>query len=233
MRMQARAAAGFYQSDAGLRPYRFRHLIPGNATLLISAPGYQEVSLPLRLRRGANRLNAPIDMIGLGIPDLAKFFIFEKLDAGNIVGELRPVNTSGAAVVNHPCMDLWIGCRVSVQMRNGAPVREETKAGSERGEELFRGEVPWKWDPAPEKQFRYSVRIPGARMREDPSLFRVIDYLIVVPDPLKITRAELGDLMSRVYALADVSRIAAALDAERGRVRYFIDVSWNVKAREE
>ncbi|MGO9309330.1 MAG: hypothetical protein ACLQDL_09950 [Spirochaetia bacterium] len=228
--LQNRIIVGFFQSDAGLRPYEFTQLAPGQTTLEVAAPGYQEVRLPLTLRRGANRINEPITMVGLGIPDLAKFFVFESWDAGDLVAELRPVGTKGTALVNHPCMDLWIGCRVSVQVKDGVPVREETPSGSSRGKELFRGEVPWKWDPAPEKQFRYNARIPGAALQTDPSPYRVIDYLVVEPDPLKITRKQLGDLMAQVYSLRDPARIGAALDGEGDRLRYFIDTSWNVKA---
>ena len=233
MQVQDRARVGFFQSDAGLRLYRFTHLTPGATALEISAPGYQAVSLLLTLRRGANTLTTPITMVGLGIPDLARFFIFEKIDAGDIAGELRPAGSTGAAIINHPCMDLWVGCRVSVQVKDGAPALEEADTGAARGRELFRGEIPWTWDPAPEKQFRYSVRIPGARLQKDPSPYRVIDYVIVEPDPLKITRAELGVLMLRVFASSDPARMTAALDAENGRLRYFIDTSWNLKARQE
>jgi hypothetical protein len=130
-------------------------------------------------------------------------------------------------------MDLWIGCRVSVQMKGGVPAREQSDEGGERGEELFRGQVSWTWDPAPETQFRYSARIPLAKVREHPSAYRVIDYLIVEPNPLAITRDELADLMTRVYAMDDPAAVAAALDAEKGRLRWFLDTSWNVKAREQ
>ena len=233
LRLQDRAMNAFFQSDTGLRLYRFRHLTPGTATLRISAPSYTDVSIPLTLRRGANRLDTPIDMKGLGIAGLAGFLVFEKMEERDIVGELRPVGATGAAIINHPCMDLWVGCRVSVEVKGGMPVLEETDAGPARGRELFRGQVPWTWDPAPETQFRYSVRIPGARMQEDPSPYRVIDYLIVEPDPRKITRAELSELMARVYAIGDPARAAAALDAEKDRLRYFTDTSWNVKARQK
>jgi hypothetical protein len=46
-------------------------------------------------------------------------------------------------------------------------------------------------------------------------------------------RAEMEQLMSRIYAMDDPTAVAAALDAEKGRLRYFIDTSWNVKARQE
>jgi hypothetical protein len=118
-------------------------------------------------------------------------------------------------------------------VKGGVPVLQETEADPARGRELFRGQVPWTWDPAPETQFRYSIRIPVASVREDPSPYRVIDYLIVEPDPLKISSAEISDLMTRVYAIADPAALAAALDAEKGRLRYFTDTTWNVKARQE
>jgi hypothetical protein len=233
MKLQGRAIIGYYQSDAGPITCRFTHLRPGKATLEIVADSYQSARVPVTLKRGANRLGKPIDMIGLTIPDLTRFYIFESREGGDIRAEIRPVNSHGTAVLNHPCMDLWIGCRISVQMKNGVPVREETEEGSARGEELFRGQIPWTWDPAPETQFRYSARIPAAKIRAHPSAYRAIDYLIVMPDPLAITRAELEQLMARVYALDDPAAVSAALDAEKGRLRYFIDTSWNVKAREE
>ena len=172
-------------------------------------------------------------MIGLAIPDLTKFYIFEGREAGDIVAEIRPVNSAGTAVLNHPCMDLWMGCRISVQMKDGVPAREDAETGSSRGSELYRGRISWKWDPAPETQFRYSARIPGAQIKDDPSAYRVIDYLIVVPDPLAISSAELEKLLARVFAMNDPRDVAAALDAEKGRLRYFLDTTWNMKARQE
>jgi len=233
IRLQGRMIVGYYQSDAAPAAYRFTHLVPGKATLEIEADSYQSVSIPVVLKRGTNRLEKPIDVIGLGIPDLARFYIFEGWEGVDRTAEIRPVSSQGTAVLNHPCMDLWIGCRVSVQLKNGVPVREETEEGSARGEELFRGQIAWTWDPAPETQFRYSARIPAAKIREHASAYRIVDYLIVEPDPLAITRAEVEQLMSRVYTLEDPAALAAALDAEKGRLRYFIDTSWNVKARQE
>jgi hypothetical protein len=228
--IQDRAIVGYYQSDAGPRTYRFTRLEPGDATLRIEAPGYRDVSLPVTLKRGRNRLSEPVDMLGLGSPDLARFFVFEGLDGGDIVAELRPVSTAGLALTNHPCMDLWVGCMVSVQLKDGTPVAEPVDAGSVRGDVVYRGEVDWTFDPAPETQFRYTVRIAAARTRQDPSAYRVIDYLIVEPNPLAITRAQLGDLMEGIFALDDAERIVAALDEEKDRLRYFVDTSWNVEA---
>jgi hypothetical protein len=233
VKLQDRALRGYYQSDSAPVPFRFTRLSPGTATLEIAAENYGPISLPVTLKRGANKLVKPINMVGLDIPDLKRIYLFESWDAGDIATELRPVDSTGKAVLNHPCMDLWIGCRISVQMKDGAPAREESETGSSRGRVLFKDRIAWTWNPAPETQFRYKARIPAAKIAEDPSDYRVVDYLIVVPKPLAIDRAELETLMARVYASDDPLAVAAALDAEKGRLSYFTDTTWNLKARQE
>jgi len=136
-------------------------------------------------------------------------------------------------VMNHPCIPLWVGARVAVQLKDGRPVTESTETGSTRGDELFSGSVPWEWDPAPETTFRYSVRIPGSRIRPDPALYRVIDYLIVVPDLRSIDLPELEALMKNAPGLPDIAGLTAYLDRQGQKLRYFFDTSWNVKGREE
>jgi hypothetical protein len=232
MKLQDREARGFYQSDSGLRLFRFTHLKPGASTLEISAPSYQALTIPVTLRRGINRLPGPVDLVGKEIPGLGGFLMFENLDGNDVVVQLRPVQKSGAAILNHPCLDLWVGCRVFVQMANGVPARDDAATGWTRGAELFRGQIPWTWDPAPEATFRYSARMAGARMKGDPSGLRIIDYLVVVPDPLRITKGELDALMTRLES-GDPAAMSAALDAEGDRLRYFTDTSWNVKVTPE
>jgi hypothetical protein len=252
MRLQDRELRSFYQSDAGLRVFRFTRLRPGKSTLEISAPGYRPLSVPVMLHRGANRLGAPLDLVGREIPGLGGFLMFESLDGSDIVAQVRPVGKAtstavnrgaGGAILNHPCLDLRVGCRVFVQMTPnttgpGAPFERQALADARgdrpyRGRELFRGSVPWTWDPSPEASFRYSARIEGARMKPDPSALRVIDYLVVVPDPLKITAAEMDSLMARVETLDDPAAVRAALDAEKEKIRWFTDTSWNVRAAQE
>jgi hypothetical protein len=230
MQLQDRTIVGYYQSDAAPAVFRFTHLTPGKAALEIHADNYQPIIVPVTLHRGVNKLEQPIGMIGVRIPDLSRFYIFEETGGADPTAQLRPVDSKGEAVLNHPCMDLWIGCRICAEVKNGLPVSEETQNGASRGEELFRGEIPWTWDPSPEKQYRYLARLPMA-IRASPSPFTVIDYLIVEPNPLAISHAELEQLMSRVYALDSLAAVGAALDAEKGRVQYFIETSWNVKAR--
>ena len=233
MRIQDRGIRGYYQSESGDFLYRFTSLRPGASTLDISAPGYAPKSISLRLDRGHNALPETVELTGLGIPDLSQFFIFERFENGGIACELRPVGSTGMAVLNHPCMDLWIGCSVYVQLQDGAPALEAAEEGAVRGRELFRGEIPWSWDAAPETQFRYTAHIPFSSIKDDPSLYRIIDYLIVVPNPLAITRAELDGLMDRVFALGDPVAVATALEAEKDRLSFFMDTSLNVDARQE
>jgi hypothetical protein len=223
MKIQGREAVGFYQSDAGPTWYDFTHLSPGASTLELSAPGYRPLTVPVTLHRGANRIEKPLEMTGLEIPGLARFVLFESLDNADIVVQLRPVGQDGKAVQNHPCLPIWVGARVYAQ----------ADGGTARGQELFSGAVPWTWDPAPESIFRYSVRISRGSMSADPAPLRVIDYLVVVPDPLALSRQELDALMRRVWALPDEAARAAALRAEQGKLRFFTDTSWNVKARQE
>jgi len=231
--LQERYIRAFFQSDGGPIPFRFSHLKPGPAVLEIAAPGYLSVTVPLKLRRGLNRLEDPIEMSGYEIPHLDRFFLFERFDAGDLICQLHPVGGDGRAVVSHPCLPLWVECRVSVQLKDGVPVTEPTESGSARGRELFRGTASWEWDAAPEASFRYTVRIPGAKISPDPALFRVIDYLIVVPDPRRIDAKEMETLMSQAPLVSDLGALRASLEKEGQKLRYFFDTSWNVKGREE
>ena len=88
------------------------------------------------------------------------------------------------------------------------------------------------WDATPEAQFRYRARIPLDKMKGNPSPYRVIDYLIVVPDPRAMTGAELDAFMEPPWREGDLATVGARLEAEQGRLRWFLDTSWDVKAEE-
>ncbi len=228
--LQNRLIRGYFQSDRGPITYTFTHLEPGEAELTVSAPAYVEQSIPVTLKKGRNALESPIDMVGYEIPGLDHFIIFEDYEGNDIVQEIRPVSKDGPAVLNHPCLDLWIGARMSVQIMNGIPVQEPTEEGSERGEQLFRGEIKWEWDAQPETTFRYSARIPGARIKANPAPLRVIDYLIIVPDPRRTSRQEIEEIMDKAYALDPVV-IQDFLKPyeDQGKFSVYQFTSWNVK----
>jgi hypothetical protein len=232
--LQKRLLRSFYQTDAGPIPQKLTHLVPGAATLEVTAPGYGPVSVPLTLHRGRNRLADPIRLVGREIPGLADFSAFEAVTDGNIAVQLRPLDASGKAIVNHPCLDLWIGCVVY-----------ESPA-STRGDELYRGVLRWSWDSRPESLFRYSVHIPASDLRDAASLYRVIDYLLIVPDPSRITKAEIDTGMAEAWRSGGLvsgnpaptaprrpaAWLAAVLSAWKGRARGFLVTSWDVRARQ-
>jgi hypothetical protein len=230
MKLQNRIIKGYYQSDAGLITYRFTHLEPGDYELKLVAPSYVPKTVPVNLKRGENVVEKPIELVGYEIPDLDYFTIFEELDGTDIVQEIRPVSSKGPAVINHPCIDLWIAAQVSVQVKEGMAVLVPTKEGAERGKLLFRGKIDWAWDPLPETTFRYSSRIPGSQIKEHSSPYRVIDYLIVVPDPRKIEPEELDVLMAEAWNFREEKEIAAFLDQYNSTLKYFIKTNWNVES---
>jgi hypothetical protein len=245
-RLQGRTLTSFYQTDAGPIAQKLSHLKPGAATLALSAPGYEPVTVPVTLRGGKNRLPTPVAMMGREIPGLAGFSIFETAQNGDFSLQVRPLDAAGKAIINHPCIDLWIGCVVSEQVSDGVPVRTDGVAAAARGETLFSGTIAWTWDATPESLFRYAARISSANMAAVPSLYRVIDYLVVVPDPIQVPRAEVQTLLggawssgglvagnpTRSGAAKPSPSIAAALEKLAGRARYFLLTSWDVRARQ-
>jgi hypothetical protein len=228
--LQGRVIRSYFQSDQGPVPQLFTHLKPGEATLEISAPSYVSQSIPVNLKRGENRLAEPIDLIGYEIPDLLKWIIFEDRVGNDIVQEIRPVSSEGPAVLNHPCLDLWIGARISVQIYDGLPAQEETEEGSVRGEELFKGVLEWEWDATPETTFRYSSFIPGSQIKNNSDPYWVIDYLIVVPDPRKIGREEVEQVMEKTWDLPPEA-IQDYLEPYKngGKLTPYVFTSWNVE----
>jgi hypothetical protein len=233
-RLEGRLIRSHFQSDQGPGVQRFTHLSPGKARLEIAAPFYQPAARDLALKRGANRLQEPIDLVGLELPELKSFIMFEDLAGSDVQVEIRPVSNAGPAVVNHPCLDLWIGARMTVQMKKGLPVQEETEEGSVRGEELFRGRLEWKFDTYPETVFRYSAVIPGAKIKPSKAPYRVVDYLVVLPHPLAIGREELESIMEKTWSLKPeaVEQYLRPYQ-EQGKLRVEVFTSWNVKGAAE
>jgi hypothetical protein len=232
-RLQNREIRSFFQSDREPVEQRFTNLKPGEATLELAAPDYEPVSQKILLKRGRNRIEAPFDLVGHEIPELKEFIIFESKTGSDIRCEIRPASKAGPAVINHPCLDLWIGARVSVQMKKGLPVQEETEKGSVRGEELFRGRVEWQFDSYPETVFRYSALIPGAKIKPTKAPYWVVDYLIVVPDPRRIGKEELNGIMGKAGSLTpeELQKYLEPYQKEQ-KLTTYVSTSWNVKGGE-
>ena len=78
-RLQGRVIRSHFQSDRGPRPQVFTRLQPGPAELEISAPSYVAQTIPVTLKRGANRLAEPVELVGSEIPDLAEWIVLRGL----------------------------------------------------------------------------------------------------------------------------------------------------------
>ncbi len=226
--LQNRALRGYYQSDEGLKEYHFTKLKPGDWEMSVSAPSYEARRIPVHLKRGKNILPEPVDMRGYEIRDLQRFYVFTDIEGRDIVAELRPVNSQGRAILNHPCLDIWIGCRVSVQMKDGVYVSEPTEEGSAYGEELYRGTIPWEWDPSPSATFRYRARIRASDIMEHKAPYRVIDYLIIVSDPRVIDSTEIHEIINSKADGLDFEALMSFLDRYKGRLKYYTYRTWNV-----
>ena len=168
-------------------------------------------------------------LVGREIPELSHFIIIDTVEGREISFEIRPVSTAGPAVTNHPAVDIWVGCVISAQTKNGAYVQRSEDSGSERGEMVYAGQLEVEWDSAPETNFRYSATLPLRSVSSAAPLW-VIDYLVAVPDPTKTDRAELEEIMSKVLDIGDPEKVATYLDQYKDRLSYYFPPpSWNVK----
>ena len=226
--LQNRTIRGFYQSDSGLSVYRFKKLQRGTWEMKVTAPFYGERTVPINLKRGKNVLDEPVEMEGYTIPGLKRFYVFSEPKNGDLVLELRPVGSDGRAIVNHPCLDIWIGCRVSVQIKDGVFIQEPTREGSTYGTVLFSGQVPWEWDPAPHITFRYRATLSLDEVKSHQAPYWVLDYLIIVADPRKISRDTIDTIVGRDVYGAGFQELGTALDSYSDELQYFIYRSWNV-----
>jgi hypothetical protein len=226
--IQNRKIIAFYQSGATIRTFQFTQLRPGTYTLECRAPHYAPETREVQLKRGKNALAEPIEMTGYEIPQLKRFVVFEERRGDNLIAQLRPIGEDGRAIINHPCVDIWIGCQISTQLMSGdfAPNTVETKAM--RGDILFQNMLEWRWDAQPESTFRYLARIPTESFRAHNVPLVVIDYLIVVPDPRKISREEMEVVMGQAFAIEEAEKIAQYLDQFAGALKYYLHTSWDV-----
>ena len=224
IKLQNSVIQGYFGKD-----YTFTLLKPGETTLSISAASYVAKEVPVKIKRGKNVLEEPIDIVGYEIPTLSHFIVIEDVEDGELVTEVRPVGEDTKAVVNHPCLDLRILLLISTQMYKGRITRTDTETGSTRGEELYRGEVEWRWDSSPNTVFRYTVPIPVKKMKQSDASIWVIDYLILVPDNRNVTAEEMDKIVQEIGGIADPELLTAKLDTYQGKLKYYLNESWNVE----
>jgi hypothetical protein len=223
-RIQDRVINGFFQSDQGLKTYRFTGLEPGSATLAISAPSYIPVEIPVELGRGENTFASPISLLGYEIPGLSNFLAFERAHTTGWEISLRPVSAENRAILFHPTLDIWVGVRITSWDSGLAPTVENLDARPT----LYEGPLRWRWDSTPETQFRYLVDLPFSLLSpfDGPSIS--IEYLILVPDPRIGAGVDLGAIAVQLFDL-DREQINAFLDTPTEGFTAYTDVSWNVR----
>ena len=214
------------------KDYIFTHLKPGESVLRVSAPSYTSREVPVHLRRGENTLEEPIDLVGYEIPDLSHFVVFEDLLGNELIAQVRPVGEDGPAVLNHPCLDLRILVIISAQMYQGDFARTATETDATRGEELFRGEIEWRWDSDPHQPFRYSLALPlsSVKRKRSGAFYWVIDYLFLVPDPRNVTAEEMNGIVREIGTLTDPIQLPPALERYAGKLDHYLTERWNVES---
>ena len=227
--LQNRTLNTYYQSDRGVKEYTFTNLNSGNWVIEISAPGYESASVPVTIKKGRNILEEPIELTGTGIQNLSYFVPFEQISGGDINVEIRPVGMDGQAVINHPCMDLWISARITIQMKDDLIAQESSISGAIRGPEVFRGTLDWEWDSLPETTFRYSAIIPGNKISVSNAPFHVIDYLFVVPIGNSTSSDKIEEIVSQAWKGENPDNLTKILDDYRDRLNYYAYTSWNVE----
>lgn len=229
-KLQDRFIQGYYQSNRGPIVYQFTGLKPGDWTMELDAPFYEPVKVPVQIKEGKNEIKVPIEMTGYEIPGLTEVFVYKEWVGNELILNPRPINAEGLGIGTHPCLDMWFGLRISVQVKEGIIVKEPTEKGSERGEELFKGKCDWEWDPDPDTYYRYLVRVPFEKVKNHNAPYHVYDYIIVFPDPGKISDDELENEMERAFSLPDEAEVTFFLDSLKDKMTYFISTDWNQPA---
>ncbi len=141
--------------------------------------------------------------------------------------ELNPLDASGNLIEVFPCIDLKVAVRVSIELKGGAAALAPSAGGAERGTKLFQGKVDWTWNPAPDAVYRYRAVVPG--ILPVPSPYVVVDYVVLVPDPRKISPREVDDLMNGLLQIDDPRLFSAYLGPYGDRVKMESGVLWNVR----
>lgn len=228
--LQNRIIRGYYQSDKAPFPFQFTHLTPGTWELKLSAPSYLPVTIPVTIKKGKNVLPVSIEMEGYEIPDFKRFYVFNKHSGNDLVFELRQVNAENQGIKNHPCLDLWIGCKIYTQVIRGINVTVPVESGSETGELLFKGKIPWEWNVSPGIIYRYTARLHNTLVKKSTAPYWAAELLIIIPDPGQISRDGLDKLMNLLLDQENRNEQEQILQTYSNKLHYHLDQNWNIPA---
>ena len=226
VRLQTRVIRGFYSTS-----YFFTHLRPGTFDLTVSAPHYEPTTVRVRIRAGRTNTVAPISLVGYEIPDFSRLTVAANRGARGLELQMTAVDATGNLIKVFPCIDVRIAARVSVQLRKGAPALTPSTEGAERGTMLFQGKVDWTWNPATDAVYRYDAVVPG--VPPDAGPYVVVDYVVLIPDPRKISSQDVDALTSELLRINDARTVDAfvrlSMDKVKNKVKMETGSLWNIR----
>jgi hypothetical protein len=230
IKLENRFMKSYYQSDRGLIAYTFTHLKPGSSNIEIQAPSYENTTIPVKIGWGKNTIKTPIELTGYEIPGIAEVFVYKDRESDKLLLNPRAIDKDGKGIGRHPCLDMWFGIKISVQVKNGVMVREPVETGSERGEELFRGKLDWEWDSNPDTYYRYISSLDKSRVKKNNAPYNVYDYIVAFRDPRKISKQEMDEKLDKTIQMNDPVQVKQLLDGFGDKIIYFLISDWNQPA---
>ncbi|MBN2534827.1 MAG: hypothetical protein JXB88_18240 [Spirochaetales bacterium] len=224
IRFQNRVIRGFKSLT-----YTFRNVKTGRHILSVSAPYYESKELPVSIHPGKNRLQDPLELTGHTIPGMDSISIFEKKQDDDMFIDIRLVGKNGHAIVDHPCLPVRILTRISVQLVNKEYEYYREGMSLERGKLLYFGEAEWTWNPGLTATYRYAASIPLGEIAGTPAPYWIIDYLVLIPNPLAITPEQIESVVQKVYIIEDTGELIAYLAGMKDTINYHITVKPNIE----
>ncbi len=215
---QGKIINAFYQIETGKKIYRFTNLEKGNWELVVKAPSCRTEIINVSIKNGINKLDNPVIMTGLEIPGLDRFIVVENKSGNKITSELRPVDVKDNVIINHPSLNIAVLALISEQL-DQEPYR---------GKRLFYGTVPWLWNTQIDKAYRYELELPYSVFKELNTKFLIIDYLVIVPDPVNMTKQELDLFLQKAGGYTRVEDVIEFLELNKDKLKYYITTSKNI-----
>ena len=221
-RLQNRVVHGYYATT-----YHFTKLRPGTFDLAVSAPYYEPAKVKVHIRAGQDNQVVPVLLLGYGIPGFSRFTLTVDRTMRGLELKLNPMDADGNLIKIFPCVDLKIAVRVFVENVGGIPAREPVSEGAEHVIKLFEGNIDWTWNPATDAVFRYSALIPGVSPTTAPYI--VVDYVVLLPDPRKISSPEVDLLMKEMFQHQDMNSSTDYLRPYSDKIRIERGILWNIR----
>lgn len=227
VRLQGRVVRGFKK-----RSFLFHRLEPGTYKLEISAPYYKPVTREVIINNGRNRLAEPISLTGTEIKGIKTFYVVEKIKNDKLSLEYRFAGEDGTAVANHPCLDVRLLCVFYEQLKGEISSTERNEYQKYRGNILFKGPVTWQWDTMPVTTYRYFSEIPLNEFEKTEKAQVVGEYLLLIPDPEKISKGELDKIVREIEATEGREALVNYLEQLDANLDYYFTVNLNLGLKE-